>query len=79
MIVQRAIAPSFATMASSVQSALPILAVDFEASCLPRHGRSYPIEVGIANENGTARSWLIRPAVLWEGWTWTEEARLRIR
>ncbi|MBS0220174.1 MAG: hypothetical protein JSR91_05470 [Proteobacteria bacterium] len=51
-----------------------MLAIDFEASCLPWHGRSYPIEVGIANGDGTARSWLIRPAVQWERWTWTEEA-----
>jgi len=73
LTVQRAIAPPFAPLVSSAQS-VPVLAIDFEASCLPRHGRSYPIEVGIADENGTARSWLIRPADQWKGWTWTEEA-----
>lgn len=49
------------------------MTIDFEASCLPRHGRSYPIEVGIA-DGGMARSWLIRPHDNWEGWGWTAEA-----
>lgn len=49
-------------------------AIDFEASSLPRHGRSFPIEVGIADERGV-RSWLIRPAPEWAGWTWTGEAQ----
>lgn len=52
---------------------LSVLAIDFEASCLPRHGRSFPIEVGIAGE-GVARSWLIRPHDDWAGWDWTAEA-----
>jgi len=52
---------------------LSVIAIDFEASCLPRHGRSYPIEVGIAGEGG-ARSWLIRPHHDWSGWDWTAEA-----
>lgn len=52
---------------------LPIMTIDFEASCLPRHGRSFPIEVGIAGE-GLARSWLIRPDDSWESWDWTAEA-----
>ncbi|SFR96097.1 hypothetical protein [Sphingomonas jatrophae] len=47
--------------------------IDFEASCLPVHGRSYPIEVGICDERG-ARAWLIRPAPDWAGWDWTAEA-----
>jgi hypothetical protein len=51
-----------------------VLAIDFEASCLPRHGRSFPIEVGIADASGWSRSWLIRPAPEWAGWTWTDEA-----
>lgn len=51
-----------------------IVAIDFEASCLPRHGRSYPIEVGISEDGITARSWLIRPAACWAGWDWTDEA-----
>ncbi len=48
--------------------------IDFEASCLPRHGRSFPIEVGIAGPGGV-RSWLIRPHALWRDWDWTEQAR----
>lgn len=52
---------------------MSIVAIDFEASCLPRHGRSYPIEVGIAAD-GVARSWIIRPHNDWAGWTWTAEA-----
>jgi hypothetical protein len=53
----------------------PIMTIDFEASCLPRHGRSFPIEVGIADPRGNARSWLIRPHASWSGWTWTAEAQ----
>lgn len=52
-----------------------IVTIDFEASCLPRHGRSFPIEVGIAHSDGTVRSWLIRSAPEWSGWDWTEEAQ----
>ena len=47
--------------------------IDFEASCLPRHGRSYPIEVGISGPLGTS-SWLIRPLPRWREWDWTQEA-----
>lgn len=50
-----------------------MLTIDFEASCLPRHGRSYPIEVGLAG-GGMVRSWLIRPHESWAGWDWTQEA-----
>lgn len=50
-----------------------IITIDFEASCLPRHGRSFPIEVGIA-DGGMSRSWLIRPHDDWAGWDWTPEA-----
>jgi hypothetical protein len=50
-----------------------LTAIDFEASCLPRHGRSFPIEVGIADERG-ARAWLIRPRPEWQGWDWTARA-----
>lgn len=53
--------------------ALTIVTIDFEASCLPRHGRSFPIEVGIATM-GISRSWLIRPTACWLGWDWTAEA-----
>lgn len=52
---------------------MTILTIDFEASCLPRHGRSFPIEVGIA-AGGMARSWIIRPHAAWTGWDWTAEA-----
>ena len=52
---------------------LTIMAIDFEASCLPRHGRSFPIEVGVAG-GGMARSWIIRPHAAWAGWDWTDEA-----
>ncbi|PJG47464.1 hypothetical protein CAF53_03800 [Sphingobium sp. LB126] len=52
---------------------MTILTIDFEASCLPRHGLSYPIEVGIACD-GKARSWLIRPHDDWAGWYWSDEA-----
>nr|WP_311268532.1 hypothetical protein [Sphingobium sp. WCS2017Hpa-17] len=50
-----------------------ITTIDFEASCLPRHGRSFPIEVGIA-DGAMSRSWLIRPHDDWAGWDWTPEA-----
>lgn len=52
---------------------MSFVAIDFEASCLPRHGRSFPIEVGIAHD-GVARSWIIRPHADWRGWDWTAEA-----
>ena len=51
-----------------------LLAIDFEASCLPRDGRSYPIEVGVADSDGRRRSWLIRPAPEWADWHWSAEA-----
>ncbi|HUD91537.1 hypothetical protein [Sphingobium sp.] len=52
---------------------MTIITIDFEASCLPRHGRSFPIEVGIAGD-GIVRSWLIRPHDCWTGWHWAMEA-----
>lgn len=52
---------------------LTIRTIDFEASCLPRHGKSFPIEVAIAAE-GSARRWLIRPHESWADWDWTAEA-----
>ncbi len=51
-----------------------LVTIDFEASCLPRDGRSYPIEVGIADMAGWSRSWLIRPEAAWEDLTWKAEA-----
>ncbi len=50
------------------------MTIDFEASCLPRHGRSFPIEVGIA-DGDMSRSWLIRPHDDWADWDWTAEAQ----
>lgn len=48
-----------------------LVALDFEASCLPSAGRSYPIEVGLAwVATGETRTWLIRPAAAWASWTW---------
>ncbi|MCP1472011.1 hypothetical protein J3E64_003726 [Sphingobium sp. OAS761] len=52
---------------------MTVLAIDFEASCLPRHGRSFPIEVGLASDRWT-RSWLIRPHADWSDGHWTAEA-----
>lgn len=52
---------------------MSIIAIDFEASCLPRHGRSYPIEVGVSSVHGT-RSWIIAPHPEWEDWDWLAEA-----
>lgn len=57
-----------------MENALFIRTIDFEASCLPRHGRSFPIEVGIAGA-GWTQSWLIRPHESWAGWDWTPEAQ----
>jgi hypothetical protein len=54
---------------------MPIITIDFEASCLPCHGRSFPIEVGIASDAAAARSWLIRPHPDWVEWDWTDEAQ----
>lgn len=54
---------------------MSLVAIDFEASCLPCHGRSFPIEVGIAMAGGLTRSWLIRPHDAWAGWDWTREAQ----
>jgi hypothetical protein len=52
---------------------MSIITIDFEASCLPCHSNSYPIEVGIADACGL-RALLIRPLLSWMGWDWTEEA-----
>ncbi|HEX7873212.1 MAG TPA: hypothetical protein VF475_09895 [Sphingobium sp.] len=53
---------------------MTIVAIDFEASCLPRHGRSFPIEVGIFDGCAPPRSWLILPHGDWMGWHWAAEA-----
>ena len=48
--------------------------IDFEASCLPEFGQSYPIEVALARIDGTSRTWLIKPSPKWRFWDWAEEA-----
>ncbi|SFF78149.1 hypothetical protein SAMN05518801_101479 [Novosphingobium sp. CF614] len=48
--------------------------IDFEASCLPEYGQSFPIEVAIARIDGLSRAWLIRPCEAWKYWDWSEEA-----
>ncbi|MDE8651719.1 3'-5' exonuclease [Novosphingobium album (ex Liu et al. 2023)] len=48
--------------------------IDFEASCLPEYGQSYPIEVALARIDGSSRTWLIRPSPKWRFWDWSEEA-----
>ncbi len=48
--------------------------IDFEASCLPNDGLSYPIEVAVARVGGRSRSWLIKPAPGWFYWDWSSEA-----
>ena len=50
-----------------------IITIDFEASCLPQRGPSYPIEVGIAGHGGSS-AWLIQPHASWLGWKWSGEA-----
>lgn len=52
----------------------PVAIIDFEASCLPNDGLSYPIEVAVAKVGGGSRSWLIRPAATWFYWDWSREA-----
>lgn len=54
---------------------MSFIAIDFEASCLPQFGRSFPIEVGIATPDGTSRSWLIRPDARWADWQWSDDAQ----
>lgn len=53
---------------------MPCVAIDFEASCLPQFGRSFPIEVGIASALGWSQSWLIRPHASWADWQWSKDA-----
>jgi hypothetical protein len=51
-----------------------IAVIDFEASCLPDAGMSFPIEVALAEVDGPSRVWLIKPHPRWRYWDWTEEA-----
>jgi DNA polymerase III epsilon subunit-like protein len=48
--------------------------IDFEASCLPDYGQSFPIEVALATVDGGSYQWLIRPAPEWQFWDWSPEA-----
>jgi DNA polymerase III epsilon subunit-like protein len=48
--------------------------IDFEASCLPEYGYSFPIEVALATIEGESHHWLIRPAPEWGYWDWSPEA-----
>lgn len=47
--------------------------IDFEASSLDLIS-SYPIEVGLSLADGSVRSWLIRPAPLWNDWSESAQA-----
>jgi hypothetical protein len=51
-----------------------IAIIDFEASCLPNFGLSYPIEVAVAQVGGGSKSWLIKPAPMWFYWDWSKDA-----
>jgi len=42
--------------------------IDFEASSLDLVA-SYPIEVGVCFPDGSVKSWLIKPHVLWHDWS----------
>ncbi len=46
---------------------LPLMCLDFEASCLPTPAHeSFPVEVGVASvATGDVRSWLIKPLPAW--------------
>lgn len=48
--------------------------IDFEASCLPENGQSFPIEVALARTDGSSHTWFIRPAPAWRYWDWDPEA-----
>jgi hypothetical protein len=53
----------------------PVVIIDFEASCLPEHGRSYPIEVAVGDiDTGVVQEWLIRPEPQWMKWDWDPAA-----
>lgn len=53
---------------------MDVVAIDFEASCLPTIGRSYPIEVAVADLGGQVDAWLIRPHPGWTDWDWDDDA-----
>jgi hypothetical protein len=52
-----------------------LAAIDFEASCLPSYGRSFPLEVGLSRVGtGETSSWLIKPIDAWLDWDWDPAA-----
>lgn len=52
-----------------------LFTLDFEASCLPDFGRSFPIEVGVCEvETARVSSWLIKPHPDWATWGWDPQA-----
>lgn len=54
---------------------MSLFTIDFEASCLPAFGKSYPIEVGVCEvATGEVEHWLIKPAPKWTDWDWDPEA-----
>lgn len=53
---------------SKPNTAVTPIFIDFEASSLDLVS-SYPIEVGICFADGSTKSWLIKPHVLWKDWS----------
>lgn len=63
-------------MRGIVEGLIRVATIDFEASCLPSFGQSFPIEVGLCDvEDGRAWSWLIRPVEAWLSWGWDPQAQ----
>lgn len=62
------------TQAGREHDAICPVLIDFEASCLPEYGQSFPIEVALARVSGESRTWLIRPAEAWRYWDWSPQA-----
>jgi len=49
--------------------------LDFEGSCYPSEGKSFPIEAAVVRVgDGEGRTWLIRPEPAWADWTWDADA-----
>ena len=54
---------------------MSLYTIDFEASCLPAYGKSYPIEVGLCDvATGEVEFWIIKPAPRWADWDWNPTA-----
>jgi len=59
----------------SKADAMGIAAIDFEASCLPGYGRSFPIEVALCRVGGDVLfSAIIKPHADWADWDWDPAA-----